>query len=173
MCKNDQNQLAISPPTLSHSGYSDMGCKCMVCKASVFSKFVHPPSMPGYCLKIPESTSCQSGPAIVYHLVCTSGRKECQLAHYVGRASTSSQTVKAMGSRWANHKSHFKKGHEFCAMTTHLLNYHRGEDPQKFITIQILQSCANVELAKQLEIIWTRKLYAYYPTGLNIREEYE
>ena len=71
------------------------------------------------------------------------------------------------------HKSHFKQGHDFCAMTTHLLNYHRGEDPQKFITIQILQSAQNVEVAKHLEKIWTRKLFAYYPTGLNIRDEDE
>ena len=78
------------------------------------------------------------------------------MAHYVGRASTSTSTVKAMGSRWANHKSHFRQGHDFCAMTTHLLHYHREEDPQQFITIQILQSSPNVEVAKQLEKIWTR-----------------
>ena len=29
MCKNDQNQLAISSPTPSVSGYSNIGCKCM------------------------------------------------------------------------------------------------------------------------------------------------
>ena len=56
-------------------------------------------------------------------------------------------------------------------MTTHLLNFHRGEDPQKFISIQILQSAQSVEEAKQLEIIWTRKLFAYFPSGLNVREE--
>ena len=135
LCKNDQNKLASLPPTLPSSGYTDQGCKCLVCKASLFSRFVHPPSMPGYSVRIPESTSCKSGPAIVYHLVCKSGRKECRLAHYVGRASSSSPKVQAMASRWANHKSHFRKGHEFCTMTSHLLNFHRGEDPQKFISI--------------------------------------
>ena len=171
LCKNDQNQLATSSPTPVTSGYTDIGCKCLVCKASLFSKFVNPPSMPGYSVRIPGLTSCKSGPAVVYHLSCKSGRKECNLAHYVGRASTSSNKVQAMASRWANHKSHFKKGHDFCAMTTHLLNFHRGEDPQKFISIQILQSAQSVEEAKQFEIIWTRKLFAYFPSGLNVREE--
>ena len=171
LCKNDQNQLATLPPTPLSSGYTDIGCKCLVCKASLFSRFVNPPSMPGYSVRIPGSTSCKSGPAVVYHLSCKSGRKECNLAHYVGRASTSSNKVQAMASRWANHKSHFKKGRDFCAMTTHLLNFHRGEDPQKFITIQILQSAQTVDEAKGLEVFWTRKLFAYFPSGLNVREE--
>ena len=127
--------------------------------------------MPGYSVRISEPTSCKSGPAVVYHLVCNSGRKECRLAHYVGRASSSSTKVQAMASRWANHKSHFRKGHEFCTMTSHLLNFHRGEDPQKFISIQILQSAPNVEEAKKLELIWTRRLFAFHPSGLNLREE--
>ena len=99
------------------------------------------------------------------------GREECKHAHYVGRASTSSNKVKAMASRWANHKSHFKKGHNFCAMTTHLLQFHRGEDPQKLVSIQILQSAPNVDTAIPLETMWTRKLFAFQPTGLNFREE--
>ena len=127
--------------------------------------------MPGYAVKIPETTSCQSGPALIYHLVCRSNRKECQLAHYVGRASTTVPTTKVMSSRWANHKSHFRNGHDFCAMTSHLLRFHRGEDPQQFVTIQILQTAPNMEEAKPLEKLWTRKLFAFTPTGLNLREE--
>ena len=110
LCKNDQNKLASLPPTLPSSRYTDQGFKCLVCKAFLFSRFVHPPSMPGYSVRIPESTSCKSGPAIVYHLPCNSGRKECRLAHYVGRVSSSSTKVQAMARRWANHKSHFRKG---------------------------------------------------------------
>jgi hypothetical protein len=171
LCKNDQNHLATASPPPPVLGYLNLGCNCNVCQASTFSKFVHPPSMPGYCVKIPETTSCQSGPALIYHLVCKSQRKECQLAHYVGRASTSVPNRRAMASRWANHKSHFRQGHDFCAMTTHLLRFHRGEDPQQFVSIQILQSAPDIEAAKSLEKLWTRKLFAYIPTGLNIREE--
>ena len=171
LCKNYQSHLAtVQPPPPVH-GYTDYGCNCNVCQASTFSKFVSPPSMPGYCVKIPENTSCQSGPAIVYHLVCKSNREECKLAHYVGRASSSIPNRKAMALRWDNHKSHHKQRHEFCAMTTHLLNFHRGEDPQKFIKIQILQSAPTVEDAKTLELWWTRRLFSFWPTGLNIREE--
>ena len=95
------------------------------------------------------------------------------MAHYVGRASSSTNKVKAMAARWANHKIHFKQGHDFCAMTTHLHNFHRGEDPQQFLKIQILQSAPNIDVAKTLEKTWTRRLYAFHPTGLNIREEDE
>ena len=56
-------------------------------------------------------------------------------------------------------------------MTTHLLNFHKGEDPQKFNKIQILQSAPSVEDAKTLELWWTRRLFSFCPTGLNIREE--
>ena len=56
-------------------------------------------------------------------------------------------------------------------MTNYLLNFHKGEDPQKLVKIQILQSAPNVEAARQLELIWTRRLFAFKPTGLNIREE--
>ena len=171
LCANDQNRLATPPlPSPSH-GYGNLGCKCMVCRASVFSKFVSPPSMPGYSVKITESTSCKSGPAIVYHLVCRSKRKECQLAHYVGRASSTDQARLPMASRWANHKSHFKCGKDFCAMTSHLLDFHKGEDPQDFVSIQILQSAPTIEAAKPLELWWTRRLFAFYPSGLNLREE--
>ena len=171
LCKNDQNQLVYPPSNSAPSGYTDHGCKCLVCKASTFSKFVNPPSMPGYSVRIPEKTTCKSGPALVYHLTCTSKGKQCRLAHYVGRASTSSNKVQAMASRWANHKSHFKHGRDLCAMTNHLLTFHKGEDPQKLVRIQILQSAPNVEAARQLELIWTRRLFAFKPTGLNIREE--
>ena len=171
LCANDQNRLATPPlPSPSH-GYVNLGCKCMVCRASVFSKFVSPPSMPGYSVKLTESTSCKSGPAIVYHLVCRSKRKECQLAHYVGRASSTDQARLPMASRWANHKSHFKCGKDFCAMTSHLLDFHKGEDPQDFVSIQILQSAPTIEAAKPLELWWTRRLFAFYPSGLNLREE--
>ena len=127
--------------------------------------------MPGFCIKIPQSTSCQSGPAVIYHLVCKSGRKECKLAHYVGRASTTNPNTLAMASRWANHKSHFKHGRDNCAMTTHLLRYHKGEDPQQLLKIQILETAPSLEASKSLEIKWIRKLFAFFPSGLNIREE--
>ena len=39
------------------------------------------------------------------------------------------------------------------------------------VQIQILQSAPNEEAVRQLELIWTRRLFAFQPTGLNIREE--
>ena len=89
----------------------------------------------------------------------------------MGRVSSSSTKVQAIASRWANHKSHFRKGRDFCTMTTHLLNFHRGEDPQKFISIQILQSAPSVDEANKLELIWTKRVFAFHPSGLNLREE--
>ena len=129
--------------------------------------------MPGYCVKIPETTTCQSGPFIIYHLQCKSGRGECSRAHYTGRASTLVQSKRAMAGRWSNHKSHFKNNHDFCAMTSHLLAFHKGEDPQKFVQIQILQSAPDLETAKKLEKEWTMKLFCFLPTGLNLRDEYQ
>ena len=58
-------------------------------------------------------------------------------------------------------------------MTNHLLTYHRGQDPQELIKIQILQAAPDADTAKQLELSWTRRLFAFHPTGLNVREEEE
>ena len=74
-----------------------------------------------------------------------------------------------MAGRWANHKSHFNNNHEF---TSHLLRFHRGEDPQQFVSIQILQSAPDLETAKILEKEWTLKLFSFVPTGLNLRDEF-
>ena len=52
-----------------------------------------------------------------------------------------------------------------------MLKYHKGEDVQKFLSIQILQKCDTFEETKQAEVWWTRKLFAYWPSGLNEREE--
>ena len=41
----------------------------------------------------------------------------------------------------------------------------------RFLKIVILQSAATFEETKKLELYWTRKLFAFVPTGLNIREE--
>ena len=69
--------------------------------------------MPGYSLKIPETTSFGSGPNVIYHLSCNSGSQHCAKAHYTGRASSSNPAKKAMAGRWANHKSHFNNNREF------------------------------------------------------------
>jgi hypothetical protein len=172
LCPNDQNKLANTASPDSVNGYMDTGCQCMVCKASLFSKWISPPSMPGYSLKIPETTNCGSGPHVIYHLSCNSGSQHCVKAHYTGRASSSNPAKKAMAGRWANHKSHFNNNHEFCAFTSHLLRFHRGEDPQQFVSIQILQSAPDLETAKILEKEWTLKLFSFVPTGLNLRDEF-
>ena len=170
LCKNDQNSRLDRPTSPSKFGYLQTNCSCLVCKASVFSKYITPPSLPNYSVKIPELTTCKSGPYIVYHLVCNSSKPECRNAHYVGRAS-SVPGASAMGHRWSVHKSHHKKAFLGCEMTKHLYNFHRGENPQQFVTIQIIQTASSVEEVQKLELIWQRKLFSFKPTGLNVREE--
>ena len=172
LCHNDQNKLATGRPPDPVYGYMDTACKCLVCQASLFSKWVSPPSMPTYSIKIPETTTCRSGPFIIYHLTCNSGRRECHKAHYTGRASTSDPKRKPMSDRWANHKSHFRHNVVKCTFTSHLLAFHKGEDPQKFVTIQILQTAPSLDRAKLLEKEWTMKLFSFVPTGLNVRDEF-
>ena len=171
LCKNDQNSLVDFIPNQRSSGYTDIGCRCNVCKASIFNAYVRPPSMPGYSVRIPSQTSCRSGPAIVYHITCMSGLPQCKQAHYVGRAYTSDATKSAMGLRWSNHKYHFRIGHNKCKFTNHLLQFHKGEDPQLFCKIQILCEASSENEVKLLELEWTRRLFAFQPTGLNVREE--
>ena len=56
-------------------------------------------------------------------------------------------------------------------MAEHLLTFHKNEDAQKFVTITILEACPDPIVAKERETIWTFNLFAFYPTGLNRREE--
>lgn len=147
LCTNDQNSLVSRTPGPPLTGYSRSGCNCLVCKASTFSKYVQSPSLPGYAVKLRENTTCWSGPSVIYHLVCHSGRPECRYAHYVGRATSNDPMKRAMGCRWSTHKSHFKNGINKCKMTDHLLKFHRGEDPQTFVKIQILESSPTEEQA--------------------------
>ena len=56
-------------------------------------------------------------------------------------------------------------------MTEHFIHFHRGEDPQSIVRITILDQAETLEEITQLELIWTRRLFAFSPTGLNVREE--
>ena len=76
-----------------------------------------------------------------------------------------------MPARWSTHKSHFKTKYNGCNLTDHLLKFHQGEDPQKFVKVMILEQAATLDEVLALEVKWTRKLFAYHPTGLNSREE--
>ena len=172
ICRNDQNLLAQKEPQSTRPlGFINTNCKCNVCKASKFSNVVSPPSMPGYSVRLEETTTCWSGPSVIYHLTCNSGRPECQFAHYVGRATSNDPSKRPMGVRWSNHKGHFKNSINKCKMTNHLLAFHRGEDPQTFVQIQILESCSSEKSAKIRELFWQRRLFAFVPTGLCVREE--
>ena len=124
LCSPDQNKYLSPLLSINNSGYMDTGCKCMVCKASNFDGFARSPSMPGYRVPLPGTVTCSSGPAIVYHLVCKSGRPECRRAHYIGMASSTRPNDKPMSKRWANHKSQHKTGGNNCHMTDHLITYH-------------------------------------------------
>ena len=53
----------------------------------------------------------------------------------------------------------------------HLLTYHKGEDAQDIIKLMILDTAETLEDVLKLELMWTRKLFAFWPSGLNIREE--
>ena len=171
LCKNDQNALAVPQSPNQEVGYQRTNCRCQVCQISLFGKYIRPPSMPGFQVKMEGCTTCNSGPAVIYHIICTSNQPQCQLAHYVGSAYSSNPGRPPMKSRWANHKSHFKHQSGFCYLTDHLTKFHRGEDPQQFMTIQILQQLDTFEEIKNAEVYWTRKLFAYHPSGLNRREE--
>ena len=171
LCKNDQNALAIPRSPAPDVGYKRTNCKCQVCRISLFGKYVRSPSMPGFQIKMKTATTCNSGPAVIYHAICTANNPHCQLAHYVGRAYSSDPNVAPMKARWSNHKSHFKHNSGFCYLTDHLQKFHRGEDPQKFIKLKVLQQLDTFEESKDAEIYWTRKLFAFHPSGLNRREE--
>ena len=171
LCGPDQNKYITSSPRGPRAGYINTGCQCQVCRASSFGLFVSPPSLPGYKIRIQGPVTCSTGPALVYHLHCKSGRPECAKAHYTGSASTSNPANKAMALRWSNHKSHHRRGRNLCAMTDHLLTCHQGEDAQDLVKITILEACCDPETAKHRETVWSHRIFSYYPAGLNIREE--
>ena len=123
LCKNDQNSLINTSQPVRNYGYLDTGCRCLVCQTSIFSKSVRSPSLPGYYVKIPATTTCRSGPGVIYHIVCHSHQQHCKLAHYVGRAWCSDFPKPPMAPRWYNHRSHFKHSVNKCKLTDHLLKY--------------------------------------------------
>ena len=49
--------------------------------------------------------------------------------------------------------------------------FHKNEDPQKFIKIAILEECQTEAEAIRRELAWTFDLFAFTPSGLNVREE--
>ena len=91
----------------------------------------------------------------------------------MGEASTTKANQKPMSNRWANHKSHHKAGRNNCQMSEHLITFHKNESAQDLVTITILEACPNQEVAKERETIWAYNLFAFYPAGLNKREEVE
>ena len=62
-------------------------------------------------------------------------------------------------------------GKNTCEMSKHLIQYHKNEDPQEFVKVQILEQLSTIEETKAAELSWTRKLFAFHPSGLNKREE--
>ena len=69
------------------------------------------------------------------------------------------------------HKCHFNTNFNGCKLTEHLLRFHKGEDPQTFIKITLLDRADTLEEGLDLELKWTRRLFAFYPSGLNERKE--
>ena len=171
LCSPDQNMFADENASFPQLGYIDTGCRCQVCQISLFGKYARSPSMPGFKIPLKSKMTCKSGPAVVYHLLCASGKDECKRAHYVGMASTSNPSKKPMSNRWAVHKHHHKAGINKCAMTEHLISCHKKEDAQSLIKITLLEVCETVEEAREKELAWTFDLFAFVPTGLNKREE--
>ena len=56
-------------------------------------------------------------------------------------------------------------------MTEHLIQFHKGEDTQSLVKITLLDEAETLQETLRLELIWTRRLFAFKPTGLNTREE--
>ena len=145
--------------------------RCLLCRASTFGQRVRSPSMPGFAVKLSSNLTCKSGPGVIYHIVCQANNPHCKLAHYVGRAYSSDASVYPMRARWLNHKSHSKHSHKNCEMTKHSLKYHRGENPQNFLKVQLLEAVNSLEEAKDRELYWQRKLFAFWPSGVCVRKE--
>ena len=55
-----------------------------------------------------------------------------------------------------------------CQPSPHLPQRRR---PAAVLDITLLEAANSPEEAKTLEVQWTRRLFAFKPTGLNIREE--
>ena len=173
ICKNDQNSLVVRSPPQASAGHMNTGCLCLLCKASLFGPYVVSMSMPGYRLRLPGTTTCKSGPGVIYYVRCFSGNPCCSRAHYVGRAWSTDGKIFPMRHRWTVHKSHFKAKFNGCKLTDHLLKFHKGEDPQLLLKVVILEQSSSFDELVKLEVKWTRRLFCYYPTGLNDREEVE
>ena len=169
LCKNDQNSLVSQPTPSQMICYEDTGCRCLVCKASVFGRKVRPPSMPGFVVNLSSNVNCKSGPGVVYHIVCMSGKQSYRLAYYFGRAWTNIPTTFPMHARWSNHKSHFKKYHLNCELT--LSKFRKGENPQDFLKIHILETVKEDNKIVERELYGQRKLFAFWPSGLCKRIE--
>ena len=90
LIRPDQEGLDISGGF--KPGYFSMGCNCQVCSISNFGPTVTSPPLKGYSIVLPGHVSCNSGPALVYHLTCLSGRDSCKWAHYTGLASSTRGT---------------------------------------------------------------------------------
>jgi len=76
-----------------------------------------------------------------------------------------------MRLRWAVHKSHAKKKVDQCKLADHLIKFHKNENPQHFLKVTVLEQTSTLKETLENEKIWTRRLFVYWPTGLNVREE--
>ena len=56
-------------------------------------------------------------------------------------------------------------------MTDHLITCHPNESTQNLVKITLLEVCPDKATAREKEKIWAFRLFSFYPTGLNIREE--
>ena len=171
LCRNDQNSLVAPQQRSDIRGHIDTGCRCQLCKVSTFGPCVVSKAMPGYRIRIPKNLTCKSGPGVVYYAVCESGKKHCDKAHYVGRAWATNSEKFPMRLRWSNHKHHAKIAYNKCKLTEHLSMFHKGEDPQLFVKIILLDQASSLDETLKLELMWTRKIFAFFPTGLNERTE--
>ena len=117
LCKNDQNSLVSPQQRCDVRGHIDTGCRCQLCKVSIFGPCVVSVSMPGYRIKIPKNLTCKSGPGVVYYAICRSGKKHCAKTHYVGRTWATDNQKFPMRLRWSNHKHHAKIAYNKCKLT--------------------------------------------------------
>ena len=86
-------------------------------------------------------------------------------------ASTTKVNNYPMSLWWVNHKSNHTHGRNLCMMADHLMSCHKGENAQDLVTLTILEACQTLEVANEKKTVWSLRVFSFYSTGLNKREE--
>ena len=161
----------LQEPSSPKGFHQTAGCSCKLCKEAIFTTTIRNPKNPGRGFSIPKPINCLSS-NLVYSLSCPCGRM------YVGKTSL-------IKPRWANHKSHIRKGLKTCSMASHCSLYHKDsmvgagklsttELVRSSLTFTLIESVGqegSAEDLEQCEEVWRNRLNTWAPNGLNVRED--